>query len=85
MKLLVSDESLEDAVYKHRKLLNSYHKSAVKHLRVALHSTPPVIEALHPLIQVLTFGMKIRYYPSYGNSFVQLYKSKYISYADIFG
>lgn len=54
MKLPSSHENLEDAVYKHRKLHNNYYKSALKHLRVALYATPPVTEALHPLIQVLS-------------------------------
>lgn len=59
MKLPSSHESLEDAVYKHRNLHNSHYKSAVKHLRVALHSTPPAIEALHPLIQMLILGDQV--------------------------
>ncbi|KAH6775599.1 hypothetical protein C2S52_013160 [Perilla frutescens var. hirtella] len=59
MKLPSSHENLEDAVHIHRKLLNKHYKSAVKHLRVALHSTPPAIEALHPLIQMLILGDQV--------------------------
>ncbi|KAL2476390.1 hypothetical protein Adt_37126 [Abeliophyllum distichum] len=51
-----SHENLEDTLCKHRKLHNDYYKNALKHLRVALYSTPPVIEAFHPLIQMLLLG-----------------------------
>ncbi|XP_057795913.1 uncharacterized protein LOC131012025 [Salvia miltiorrhiza] len=59
LKLPISHESLEDAVHMHRKLLNDDYNSAVKHLRVALHSTPPAIEALHLLIQMLILGDQV--------------------------
>lgn len=52
MKMPSSHENLEDVLSVHRKLLNNYYKSALKHLRVALNSKPPVVEAFHPLIQV---------------------------------
>ncbi|PIN16025.1 hypothetical protein CDL12_11321 [Handroanthus impetiginosus] len=56
---LPSSENLDNAVYMHRKLLNSDYKSALKHLRVALDSKPPVLEALHPLIQMLLMGDQV--------------------------
>ncbi|KAL8528561.1 hypothetical protein ACS0TY_006110 [Phlomoides rotata] len=59
MKLPTSHENLEDTVYMHRKLHNNYYKNALKHLRVALYSTPPVTEALHPLIQMLILGDQV--------------------------
>ncbi|KAL0406760.1 UNVERIFIED_CONTAM: hypothetical protein Slati_3989900 [Sesamum latifolium] len=59
IKLPSSHENVEDAVYMHRKLHNNYYKSALKHLRVALYSTPPVIEAFHPLIQMLLLGDQV--------------------------
>lgn len=48
-----SRENFEGLMNKHRKFHNDYYKSALKHLRVSLYSTVPVIEAFHPLIQVL--------------------------------
>ncbi|KAL1553519.1 hypothetical protein AAHA92_14183 [Salvia divinorum] len=59
LKLPISHESLEDAVHMHRKLLNDDYTNAVKHLRVALHTTPPAIEALHPFIQMLILGDQV--------------------------
>lgn len=35
-----------------KNIFNDYYKDAVKYLQHALHSTPPVLVALHPLIQV---------------------------------
>lgn len=56
MKLPTSHENLEDALYEYRELQKKLHineyKNALKHLGAALYSTPPVSEALHPLIQV---------------------------------
>ncbi|KAL6553488.1 hypothetical protein OROGR_007330 [Orobanche gracilis] len=52
LKLPSSLENLDDALYMHRKLHNNYYDNALKYLRVALYSTPPVVEALQPLIQV---------------------------------
>ncbi|KAG6412900.1 hypothetical protein SASPL_125595 [Salvia splendens] len=59
LKLPISHENLEDAVRMHRNLLNEDYKNAVKHLRVALHTTPPAIEALHPFIQMLILGDQV--------------------------
>ncbi|KAI3466075.1 hypothetical protein Pfo_022738 [Paulownia fortunei] len=60
IKLPSSHENLEDALYMHRKLHNNYYKSALKYLRVALYSTPPVVEAFHPLIQMLLLGDQVQ-------------------------
>ncbi|KAL7143389.1 hypothetical protein ABFS83_08G187800 [Erythranthe nasuta] len=56
MKLPTSHEKLEDEMKKHRRLLNDDHKNALQHLRVAINSIPPVVEAVHPLIQMLLLG-----------------------------
>lgn len=61
----------------HRELLNDDYKNAVNHLRVALHTTPPAIEALHPFIQVLTVGLSIMNMDTFllgKNPFIQLHK-----------
>ncbi|KAK6154296.1 hypothetical protein DH2020_008544 [Rehmannia glutinosa] len=60
IKLPSSHENLEDVLYMHRKLHNNHYKSALKYLRVALYSTPPVVEALHPLIQMLLLGDQVQ-------------------------
>ncbi|GER53453.1 hypothetical protein STAS_30975 [Striga asiatica] len=60
IKLQSSHENLEDALYTHRKLHNNHYKSALKHLHVALNSTPPVVEALHPRIQMLLLGDQVQ-------------------------
>ncbi|XP_022897250.1 uncharacterized protein LOC111410889 [Olea europaea var. sylvestris] len=51
-----SRENLEDTLYKHRQLHSDHYKNALKHLRIALYSTPPIMEAFHPLIQMLLLG-----------------------------
>ncbi|KAG8364892.1 hypothetical protein BUALT_Bualt18G0045800 [Buddleja alternifolia] len=51
--------NLEDAISMHRKLHDNYYKNALKHLRVALYSTPPILEAFHPLIQMLLLGDQV--------------------------
>ncbi|KAL3631447.1 hypothetical protein CASFOL_024431 [Castilleja foliolosa] len=55
-----SDENLEDAIRMHRKLLNSHYKNGLKYLRAALYSTPPVVEAVHPFIQMLLLGDQVQ-------------------------
>ncbi|XP_051150708.1 uncharacterized protein LOC127265075 isoform X2 [Andrographis paniculata] len=59
LKFPSTDENFEDVVHAHRKFQDSRYKSALKHLRVALHATPPVAEALHPLIQMLLLGDRV--------------------------
>ncbi|XP_073058267.1 uncharacterized protein [Primulina eburnea] len=59
LKLPDSHENLEDAMEMHKTLRNDFYISAVKCLRVALYSTPPVIEAFHPLIQMLLLGDRV--------------------------
>lgn len=53
MHLPNSREIFEDLMDEHKKFHNDYYTSALKHLRVSLYSKVPVIEAFHPLIQVL--------------------------------
>ncbi|KAF8402415.1 hypothetical protein HHK36_013370 [Tetracentron sinense] len=55
-----SDGKLEDSIYLHREMLNGYYTNAVKHLRLALYSTPPLLEALLPLIQLLLIGDQVK-------------------------
>ncbi|KAJ4975043.1 hypothetical protein NE237_008217 [Protea cynaroides] len=51
-----SDKNLEELMHVHGQLLNDHYGSAVKHLRVALYSTPLELAALLPLIQLLLLG-----------------------------
>ncbi|KAL6561772.1 hypothetical protein OROMI_017373 [Orobanche minor] len=60
LKLPSSLENLDDALCMHRKLHNNYYDNALKYLRVALYSTPPVVEALQPLIQMLLLGDQVQ-------------------------
>ncbi|KAJ4981229.1 hypothetical protein NE237_032066 [Protea cynaroides] len=53
MRMPRSHENLEELMHVHRQLLNDHYASAVKHLRVALYSTPLELAALLPLIQKL--------------------------------
>lgn len=51
------NKNFEDVIgSSQRDMLHDYYKGAVKHLRVALCSTPPVYEALLPLVQMLLFA-----------------------------
>ncbi|XP_062093582.1 uncharacterized protein LOC133799581 isoform X2 [Humulus lupulus] len=50
-------QSTENCV--HKEMLNDYYKEAVKYLRHALCSTPPVLAALLPLIQLLLVGGQV--------------------------
>ncbi|KAI8557826.1 hypothetical protein RHMOL_Rhmol04G0040700 [Rhododendron molle] len=50
------NKNFEDVIYSQRDTLNDHYKGAVKHLRLALCSTPPVYEALLPLVQMLLFA-----------------------------
>lgn len=51
-----ANEKLENFMYSHKGTLNDYYKGAIKHLRVALYSSPPMYEALLPLVQMLLLG-----------------------------
>ncbi|KAG6645336.1 hypothetical protein I3843_08G111600 [Carya illinoinensis] len=52
-------ENPEDFINLHRKMLNDYHMDAVKYFQQALHSTPPLLGALLPLIQLLLIGGQV--------------------------
>ncbi|XP_040986567.1 uncharacterized protein LOC121234622 isoform X2 [Juglans microcarpa x Juglans regia] len=52
-------ENPEDFINLHRKMLNDYYMDAVKYFQQALHSTPPLSEALLPLIQLLLIGGRV--------------------------
>ncbi|XP_004251881.1 uncharacterized protein [Solanum lycopersicum] len=60
LQLPSSDENLEDVLNMHRALRNDNYKNAIKYLRHALHSSPPVLEAFHPLIQMLLLGDQVK-------------------------
>ncbi|PRQ31106.1 putative tetratricopeptide-like helical domain-containing protein [Rosa chinensis] len=51
-------ESLDN--HEDKNIFNDYYKDAVKYLRHALHSSPPVLVALHPLIQLLLIGGQVK-------------------------
>ncbi|KAG0482484.1 hypothetical protein HPP92_010568 [Vanilla planifolia] len=57
LKLLVEDPVQSVLLY--RKLANENYREAVKHLHLALHSTPPLLAALLPLIQLLLLGDRV--------------------------
>ncbi|KAL0922210.1 hypothetical protein M5K25_006180 [Dendrobium thyrsiflorum] len=67
LKLLTEDPIHSILFY--RKLANEKYRDAVKHLRLALHSTPPLLAALLPLIQLLLLGDQVH------EAFVELDKS----------
>ncbi|PSR95708.1 Xaa-Pro dipeptidyl-peptidase [Actinidia chinensis var. chinensis] len=56
LQLSHPNKNFEDLPSSLREMLNDYYKGAVKHLRLALYSTPPVNEALLPLVQMLLLG-----------------------------
>ncbi|XP_060209301.1 uncharacterized protein LOC132636448 isoform X2 [Lycium barbarum] len=60
LQLPSSNENLEDDLNMHRTLRNDHYKSAIKYLRHALYSSPPVLEAFHPLIQMLLLGDQVK-------------------------
>ncbi|XP_050371614.1 uncharacterized protein LOC126789495 [Argentina anserina] len=43
-----------------KNIFNDYYKDAVKYLHHALHSSPPVLVAIHPLIQLLLIGGQVK-------------------------
>uniref|UniRef100_A0A5B7BG06 Uncharacterized protein n=1 Tax=Davidia involucrata TaxID=16924 RepID=A0A5B7BG06_DAVIN len=60
LRLPRTNENLEDFNYLHKEMLNDYYKNGVKYLRLALYSTPPLFEALLPLIQMLLLGDQVK-------------------------
>ncbi|CAL9128003.1 unnamed protein product [Musa acuminata var. zebrina] len=50
---------LEHIICSYRRLVNQYYNDAVKHLRLALHSTPPLLAAILPLVQLLLLGDRV--------------------------
>ncbi|KAF0903226.1 hypothetical protein E2562_025793, partial [Oryza meyeriana var. granulata] len=49
-----------DSYWKYKSTPNAFYEDAEKCLRVALYSTPPVMAALLPLIQILLLGDKLK-------------------------
>ncbi|CAN4075565.1 unnamed protein product [Withania somnifera] len=60
LQLPSSNENLEDDLNMHRTLRNDHYKNAIRYLRHALYSSPPVLEAFHPLIQMLLLGDQVK-------------------------
>lgn len=52
IRLKLMDGDLEQSIYSYRRLANDQYEDAVKHLRLSLYSTPPLLPSLLPLIQV---------------------------------
>lgn len=52
IQLDYSSGDLEHTIHSHRKLANEHYDDAVKHLKQALCSSPPLFAALLPLVQV---------------------------------
>ncbi|PIA31319.1 hypothetical protein AQUCO_05100095v1 [Aquilegia coerulea] len=53
------NENFGNSIYIYMRTLNDYYANAVKHLKSALYSTPPVWESLLPLVQLLLLGDKV--------------------------
>ncbi|VAI84732.1 unnamed protein product [Triticum turgidum subsp. durum] len=49
-----------DSYWKYKSTPNTFYADAERYLRVALHSSPPVMAALLPLIQILLLGDKLK-------------------------
>ncbi|RVX03977.1 hypothetical protein CK203_021599 [Vitis vinifera] len=60
LRLPHSNANFEDLIHLHRELINDYYKSAVKYLKLALYSTPPILAALLPFIQLLLLGGQVK-------------------------
>lgn len=58
LKLPDPPENCEDLIDWHREMLNDYYIDALKYFQLALHSTPPLLAALLPLVQLLLIGGK---------------------------
>lgn len=53
------NENFGNSICKYLGTLNDYYAKAVKHLRAALYSDPPVLASLLPLIQLLLLGDQV--------------------------
>ncbi|XP_022734868.1 uncharacterized protein LOC111288303 isoform X2 [Durio zibethinus] len=51
--------SSENFAYLHRQMLNNHYNDAVKYLRLAFHSVPPLSAALLPLVQLLLIAGQV--------------------------
>ncbi|XP_010913443.1 uncharacterized protein [Elaeis guineensis] len=59
IRLMHMDGDLEQSIYSYRRLANDQYEDAVKHLRLALYSTPPLLPSLLPLVQLLLLGDRV--------------------------
>lgn len=54
-RVLYTVKDLDEFLYLQKKVYNESYKGALKYLRAALDSTPPTLEALFPLVQVIKY------------------------------
>lgn len=59
-RVLYSVKSIDEFLDLQKKVHNESYKGALKYLRAALNSTPPTLEALFPLVQMLLLGDKVK-------------------------
>ncbi|KAI3988099.1 hypothetical protein MKX01_011888 [Papaver californicum] len=59
LRLPSLSENMEDYIDSHRGMVNKDYGKALNHLRRALYSSPPVLESLLPLVQLLLLGDQV--------------------------
>ncbi|XP_063947348.1 uncharacterized protein LOC108192343 isoform X2 [Daucus carota subsp. sativus] len=59
-RVLYTVKDLDEFLYLQKKVYNESYKGALKYLRAALDSTPPTLEALFPLVQMLLIGDQVK-------------------------
>ncbi|KAK1389283.1 TAF RNA polymerase I subunit A [Heracleum sosnowskyi] len=59
-RVLYSVKSLDEFIDLQKKVRNESYKAALKYFRAALNSTPPMLAALFPLVQMLLLGDKVK-------------------------
>ncbi|MCL7029348.1 hypothetical protein MKW94_012593 [Papaver nudicaule] len=59
LRLPNPSENVEEYIDSHRGMVNEDYDKAVKHLKCALYSTPPVLASLLPLVQLLLLGDQV--------------------------
>lgn len=59
-QVLYSVKNIDEFLDLQKKVHNESYKGALKYLRAALNSTPPTLEALFPLVQMLLLGDKVK-------------------------
>ncbi|KAL5715899.1 hypothetical protein ACHQM5_017660 [Ranunculus cassubicifolius] len=59
LRLPELNENFGNSIAMYMRMLNDHYSKAVKHLQVALYSTPPVLASLLPLVQLLLLGDQV--------------------------